>query len=265
MLFHLGTLKRLNELQMLPELRRISGVSGASILAAHVGLQWDKLKFRHGEATNFEEVIMHPIQDIARQTIVTKGVSTGMAVAHQMLPLIHHPHQNDSATKITDFLDKHLFKGATLQNLSDNGPAVFINATTLETGNMWLFSKCYMGDSLLGYINEPTVKLSDAVAASAAFPVALSPFVLNVAGQQWKDNHIKEARDLDMENEHLREQIPEYPSYATVDDDTQSERLSREILSEISLADGGVYDNLGLDTCWKKFKKNYCVRWRGSP
>ena len=45
MLFHLGTLKRLNELQMLPELRRISSVSGGSILAAHVGLHWDKLHF----------------------------------------------------------------------------------------------------------------------------------------------------------------------------------------------------------------------------
>jgi NTE family protein len=43
MLFHLGALWRLNDAGMLPELKRISSVSGGSITAAVLGLKWPYL------------------------------------------------------------------------------------------------------------------------------------------------------------------------------------------------------------------------------
>jgi NTE family protein len=43
MLFHLGTLWRLNELGYLPKLDRVSSVSGGSITAAVLGMNWSRL------------------------------------------------------------------------------------------------------------------------------------------------------------------------------------------------------------------------------
>jgi predicted acylesterase/phospholipase RssA len=45
MLFHVGSLWRLNELCYLPKLVRISSVSGGSITSAVMGMNWKKLGF----------------------------------------------------------------------------------------------------------------------------------------------------------------------------------------------------------------------------
>src|SRR5437762_13674298 len=53
MLFHLGTLWRLNELGLLKGLKKISSVSGGSITAGVLGLAWKNLTFDAGGiATN---------------------------------------------------------------------------------------------------------------------------------------------------------------------------------------------------------------------
>jgi len=45
MLFHLGTIWRLNELGILRKLDRVSSVSGGSITAGVLGFAWNKLTF----------------------------------------------------------------------------------------------------------------------------------------------------------------------------------------------------------------------------
>src|SRR5664279_3585758 len=45
MLFHLGSLWRLNELNYLPKLNRVSSVSGGSITNGILALNWSKLGF----------------------------------------------------------------------------------------------------------------------------------------------------------------------------------------------------------------------------
>ena len=45
MLFHLGALWRLYELGLLRTIKRISSVSGGSIIAGVLGLNWSKLSF----------------------------------------------------------------------------------------------------------------------------------------------------------------------------------------------------------------------------
>src|SRR5215207_10786593 len=62
MLFHAGVLWRLNQIGLLPKLNRISSVSGGSITAGVLALNWQKLAFKNGSATNFEEVIVNPIK-----------------------------------------------------------------------------------------------------------------------------------------------------------------------------------------------------------
>src|SRR5216683_3139086 len=70
MLFHLGALKRLNELKYLKRIARISSVSGGSITAGALAMNWHKLEFDDsGNATNFVEVVEKPVLDQAGHTM----------------------------------------------------------------------------------------------------------------------------------------------------------------------------------------------------
>jgi NTE family protein len=115
---------------------------------------------------------------------------------------------------------RYLFKDATLQDLPDDVRFV-INATNLESGKLWRFSKPYMRDYSVGKVDQPRTSLAEAVAASSAFPPILSPMVLKVRRQDFS---------------FVEPGVPD------------------DMLHDIALADGGVYDNLGLETVWKRFE-----------
>ena len=117
--------------------------------------------------------------------------------------------------------DEALFHGATLQDLPD-WPRFVICATNVQTGSLWRFTKRYMADWRVGQVKSPTVPLARAVAASSAFPPFLSP---------------------------LRMTLDE----GEVEDFASGAPLHRDPYTrEAVLTDGGVYDNLGLETAWKK-------------
>ena len=118
--------------------------------------------------------------------------------------------------------ESHLFGPATLQDLPDNPRFVF-NATNVQSGALWRFMKPYMRDYRVGEVRKPTVKLSKAVAASSAFPPVLSPVELELEETAFSP---KSGSDL------------QRPPYTT----------------RVILADGGVYDNLGLETAWKRYR-----------
>ena len=74
---------------------------------------------------------------------------------------------------------KHLFGPTTLQQIPSHPEFVF-NATNLQSGALWRFSKPYLWDYRVGEVKSPTVELAVAVAASSAFPPFLSPVVLDL-------------------------------------------------------------------------------------
>ncbi len=115
---------------------------------------------------------------------------------------------------------KHLFGDATLQALP-NQPRFVINATNVQSGVLWRFMKPYMRDYLVGEVKNPTVPLAVAVAASSAFPPVLSPVHLDIDAAAYTSN---------------------------TGDQLQSEPFTTPVV----LTDGGVYDNLGLETAWKR-------------
>src|SRR3989454_4883105 len=67
-----------------------------------------------------------------------------------------------------------LFNGATLQDLPDT-PRFVINATNVQSGALWRFSKPFMWDWRVGKVPNPKIELAIAVGASSAFPPLLSP------------------------------------------------------------------------------------------
>src|SRR5208337_4186385 len=79
MLFHLGTLWRLNELQYLPRLDRISSVSGGSITSGVLAMNWKNLQFNaEGCAENFDQLVTQPVSRMASTSIDISSVVTGI-------------------------------------------------------------------------------------------------------------------------------------------------------------------------------------------
>lgn len=124
--------------------------------------------------------------------------------------------------KIQKAYRKHLFGGSTLQDLPDE-PRFVINATNVQSGALWRFMKPYMRDYRVGEVRNPTVPLALAVAASSAFPPVLSPLVMEVDENAYTP-------------------------------DTDGDLRGEPFTTRVVLSDGGVYDNLGLETAWKRYK-----------
>jgi NTE family protein len=212
MLFHVGALWRLNQLGYLPKLSRISSVSGGSITAGVLGKNWGLLKFENEIATNFDSLLIQPIRAFAGRTIDKGAVFGGI-----LLP-------GTISDKVAGKYREHLFGDATLQALPTDppGPRFVINATNVQTGALWRFSKNYMADYKVGLVPNPDVQLAVAVAASSAFPPILSPLGLKVD-----------------------------PSKFSADD--RGPLFMPPYTTDVVLTDGGVYDNLGLETAWKRY------------
>ena len=83
--------------------------------------------------------------------------------------------------------------------------------------------KPYMRDYRVGEVKNPTVPLAVAVAASSAFPPVLSPVRLELESESFTP-----GSGLDLQRE--------------------------PFTSDVWLSDGGVYDNLGLETAWKRYE-----------
>lgn len=72
-----------------------------------------------------------------------------------------------------DILDERLFSGVKLEEISDR-PRLILNATDLKTGTNFKFSKDCCGSYRLGSYTVSDLRLSQAVAYSAAFTLAFS-------------------------------------------------------------------------------------------
>ena len=211
MLFHVGTLWRLNELQYLPKLDRVSSVSGGSITNGVLALNWKNLGFDgNGFAQSFDQQVTQPIRRMASQSIDISSVLEGIF--------------GGVSKHVADHYNRYLFNHARLHALPD-APRFVFNATSLQTGVLWRFSKSYMGDYKVGLVKNPDIELATAVAASSAFPPVLSPTVLQLDPNSFDNNTVP-------------------PPTLT----------SPDFRKQIVLSDGGVYDNLGLETAWKQNK-----------
>lgn len=210
MLFHVGALWRLNELGWLPKLDRVSSVSGGSITAATLGQHWDRLQFGGGGiAQAFAGELVAPLRRLASTTIDAGSILGGILQPNKTV-----------AEKVADAYRKHLFGTATLQQLPDR-PRFVLNATNVQTGSLWRFSKPYMADYQVGRYPKPAVELAVAVGASSAFPPMLSPVRLTV----------------------------DEGGYSP---DGRGTLFRAPFTTNPVLSDGGVYDNLGLETAWKR-------------
>lgn len=209
MIYHVGALIRLNELGFLPRLAEVASVSGGSITSGVLALRWSQLKFdERGRAANLDELLVRPILRFAEEGIDIRAILYGL------LP------GRSAADSLVRAYDRHLFDGASLQDITDFPRFTFM-ATNLQTSSGWRFAKSYAADYRVGMIDRPALPLARVVAASSAFPPFLSPV------------------RIDLSRETVRA--------------TQGADLHRDpFISTAVLSDGGVYDNLGLERVWKR-------------
>lgn len=211
MLFHAGSLWRLNQAGYLNRMGRVSSVSGGSITAAVLALGWSELSFgASGVAENFEPQVVGPLRGLASKTIDVPAVLLGM-----LTPGV-------TINRLLARSYRRVVRRHTLADLPSNPEFVF-DATSLQSGDLWRFSREAEGDWRVGRRLAPDTELARVVAASSAFPPVLSPARFKFASDQ-----LEAGSDPEISQ----------PPYTT----------------RVRLADGGVYDNLGLEAVWNRYQ-----------
>lgn len=211
-LFHAGAILRLNELGVLPKIDRISSVSGGSITNGILAMAWNRLNFDAATGVaSADSIRQHFLKVVREATSRTLDVRTGFA---GFLPFV------SAGNRLAKLYDRFVFDGMRLAEMPDK-PKFIFNATNLQTQGLFRFTKHYLADWRALKSTTRGIRVSDAVAASSAFPPVLAPLRLDLG-------------DEDVVT----------PEGARFNDP--------ELHEEPILVDGGVYDNLGLEAVWKR-------------
>ncbi|MDB5296195.1 MAG: putative esterase of the alpha-beta hydrolase superfamily [Phycisphaerales bacterium] len=219
MLFHVGTVLRLNHAGLLRKLNRVSSVSGGSLTAGALAVLWDHLEFDAKGIAQRLDLFVSAVRAMARATVDEGAVLGGLFLPGQHI-----------ADRVIRAYDDTLFHGQRLKHLPDEvpgkAPRFVFCATNVQSGALFRFSKPFVGDYRIGGTQHLEFPLAVAVAASSAFPPILSPVTIKWDGPPFARKPDDRIADLN------------FPPYTT----------------ELVLTDGGVYDNMGLETAWKNYK-----------
>jgi NTE family protein len=214
-LFHLGALRRLNELGILHRLRTISSVSGGSLMTLVLADAVSKLG---GSLTapfaNFDEQVARPTRELTTSNL------RGRVLRRRLNP-INWIRRREIVDYMATLLEKETSK-LRLGRLPSTPNFVFC-ATDMAFGVNWIFERDRMGDYQVGYHMPPPddYPAARAAAASACFPPLFNP--LRTA---FREGDFKRGKCTD-------------------------KKLRTQCIGGLRLTDGGNYDNMGLEPVWK--------------
>lgn len=211
MAFHLGVLKRMAERDLFGRVRRISTVSGGSLL---IGLLLKECEMRWPTSEEFRLEIYPRLRD----KLCSRSLQWG--AARQLLNPLNWRFLLSRANLLARALRKEWGINNPMSDLPEV-PEWSINGTTAENGRRFRFKRNDMGDYALGYAASANFPLANALAVSAAFPGGFGP--LKFAA----DKHVWRKRKWDA------------PLGSEIAIDIGHDSLH--------LYDGGIYDNLGLE------------------
>ncbi|GAB1478812.1 patatin-like phospholipase family protein [Paracoccaceae bacterium] len=204
---------------LLDDVRLVSGVSGGSVTAAQFGLYGPAGLVGYRErylVTNAEKYMANsPFNPVT----IVKGLAGGA----------------NGRKTFARYLDEVLFKGATFGDLRARSKIkTWINATDMANNTPFLFSPETF-DALCSDLSK--LPISEAVAASAAFPLVFTPVVLEAhqgdCGYQEPD-WLTAARNNPEATAAMKAQGRALESYA-----------NPEEVKYVKLLDGGITDNFG--------------------
>lgn len=221
-LFHLGLLRRLNELDLLRRVEAISSVSGGSITNAILAKTADSWKTRQLTPDEWEETIRAPLVRFCRRNIRTGPI----------LHSVFRPWRRGEAVARLEERYHRLLTTQTLGELPENVDCVFC-ASDLVFSTMWYYRRRtsasrYTGNYRAGSVKEwQSIPVARAVAASSCFPPIFGPQVVGLRAQD------------------IAKPSPLPANWA-------------ELVEKLRLTDGGVYDNLGLEPVWSQYRYVIC-------
>jgi NTE family protein len=202
--FHLGTLKKLHELGILPSTDVISTISGGSIIGAYYALNKDKF-------SSFDQFVSE-FQDVLQKNLILRACFTFRFLSGVLLILISIVivawlssswsitiiyilllavfigaffYKIFPTTRLIKRLyDKLIFDYRLLKELPES-PMLVINATNLDTGTLFSYTRNKSFDGSYFYLYNKNIlfdtgnfSVAKAVACSTAVPYAFSPTML---------------------------------------------------------------------------------------
>ncbi|WP_165251418.1 patatin-like phospholipase family protein [Paludisphaera soli] len=224
-LYHLGIIRFLRDAGALENVSHITSVSGGSILAAHLVLNWDRY---NGPAEEFDKAakeILDFVRMDVRNRIVRRYPFAVLATAPRWLTRRPVNRRYTRAGMLEYHYQKHLYGDTCLYELPDK-PELHILATNLSEGCITSFTRSGLilqrrlpGDRIqFERIQAGLATIPLAVAASSAFPGFFPPI---------------QVRSQDI-------------------------GASEAAFSHQAFTDGGVFDNLGIrafrfiERCWSE-------------
>ena len=212
-LFHLGTVRRLNELGILSRVATISSVSGGSILAAHLAETIRPWPDPGAILPNWDERVAQPFKRLTGRNIRTAPF------LKRALPW-NWGGGRSAVDSLADAYWRHL-TSLRLPELPER-PAFIFCSTDMSYGVNWVFSKARVGDWQLGYLRPgPDWPVARAVAASSCFPPVFGPLRLRLEPRMLRGGRAPAGPRRDA------------------------------AVTRLGLTDGGVYDNMGLEPVWR--------------
>lgn len=209
--FHLGVFARLAQQSVLENITFLSTVSGGSLAVALV-------RACSGNAWPNGDALLQSTIPKARHLLTTRSLGRTYLLNMVLSPwAARHGRAAVLARAIQDCWRV----AGLLADLPDN-PRWIINATCYETGKNWRFMKKRMGDYVTGYVASPRMPIAQAIAASSAVPGLVGSLKLGTGRFEWFAHDSEQAPQ------------PHAPQFRTV-----------------TLWDGGVYDNLGVEALFK--------------
>lgn len=212
-LYHLGVIRFLHDANLLQNISHITAVSGGSVTAAHLILNWDRY---NGDPDSFDEAARELVQfvqkDVRNKIVRRFPLASGLNILRQSVRMGSKRSLTRAGMLESDYR-RHLYGDVGMLDLPAT-PHVFLLSTNLNEGSLCAFHQGGMlmqrrranGELHFEQIDAGLTTVATAVAASSAFPGFFPPMELSAANLG--------ARESDFR--------------------------------KLSLTDGGIYDNIGL-------------------
>jgi predicted acylesterase/phospholipase RssA len=198
-LFHLGVLQFLSENHILENIKIVSSVSGGSILAAHLVLNWAKYVDSEASFREIATKIIEFAQFDIRSRIIRRSLASFVAfllwVVRQILGISMRTQQLEKSYRLL-FGRSRLCALASppMGSCEPRRPSIHILASSLRTGEACAFSargfRVANSDPECRWLGADSVMIAKAVAASSAFPIIFPPVRINARTLRCKSGEL---------------------------------------------------------------------------
>jgi NTE family protein len=212
--YSLGAYRRLVELEVQGLISHLSSVSGGSITAGKILAELAESDFL--SLDDFDRRVTEPLRRLGQSNLRRRLLVAALRPRLRLRGFRPLSIKARLSQLLHETLDQELFGGKRLADLPRT-PEWHCNATCLNTGDRFRFSATGVAGTAVGTSSDiEDVPVALAVAASNAFPLLFAPIPLINRGRRYlrEDGSLREGGVPDV----------------------------------LYLTDGGVYDNLGIDS-----------------